>query len=237
MLAAMLMHSFPRIALVTVFAAFAGSCSSPVVEPPAPVMPVIPEPPADARIFDVEPGSSELQLYVYRDGRLAELGHNHVVVSAALEGRIYLADSAGDSFVDLVLPVASLAVDPEAARAAAGEDFSSNISEKAKQDTRNNMLGPELLKATEYPEIRIRSIRIDGAPPEISLHLAIEIAGAMHTLDVPASVGVGPHDIYVRSRFSFLQTELGLTPFSALMGSLLVRDQVDARILLVAKAR
>jgi hypothetical protein len=67
--------------------------------------------------------SSQLDVRVYRDGPMQKLGHNHVITTAALTGTIQMREPVAASSFELSLPLESLVVDDDAARARAGADF------------------------------------------------------------------------------------------------------------------
>ena len=71
--------------------------------------------------FVLDP-ASRITLRVYRAGRLAHLGHNHVIEAVDLDGRLWGLDHGG-GLADLRLRVNRLRVDDPAARTAAGEAF------------------------------------------------------------------------------------------------------------------
>src|SRR5947208_13040426 len=117
--------------------------------------------PAAAPRYSVAPQASEIRLLVYRDGPLARFGHNHVVVGR-VHGEIRAGDTAAASGFRLEIPVDSFAVDPPAARAEEGDEFAAQVSEPARRDTRENMLGAEMLDAAKHPLIRVESIALVG---------------------------------------------------------------------------
>ncbi|MFE8197185.1 hypothetical protein RKT50_24475, partial [Salmonella enterica subsp. enterica serovar 1,4,[5],12:i:-] len=88
---------------------------------------------------------------------LARLGHNHVISSTDLQGRIWLGRTLGSSGFDIRVPVETLIVDDNQARLAEGPDFPLNLSEDAKQGTKANMLRETLLDGARYPEVHIQS--------------------------------------------------------------------------------
>jgi len=121
---------------------------------------------ADESVFDrcyqLDSAASELRLLVYKDGPLARVGHNHVMVSYSLIGALALARQVADSILRVVLPVTSLEVDPPALRAQEGEDFSSVVSDEARAGTRTNMLGDGVLSAAEFPELSAEMVSLTG---------------------------------------------------------------------------
>ncbi|HEV8106026.1 MAG TPA: YceI family protein, partial [Burkholderiales bacterium] len=67
-----------------------------------------------AKVYRIEPGVSLVVARVYRGGRLAKLGHDHVVSSREPRGFV----DADNGRCDLYVAVESLAVDDPAQRAA-----------------------------------------------------------------------------------------------------------------------
>jgi hypothetical protein len=231
------MSLFTRVLFVfSIFAlAFAlASCQRPVApaaeDPRLDPVQVAP----DARRYVIQPGASMLQIFVYREGRLARLGHNHVLSSTQLSGAVYLAPDRLDSSVELRLPMASLEVDRAELRAAAGPDFPGVVDAEAIAGTRKNMLGELQLDVARYPDLILRSRRVTGAGDELQLTMELAFKSAVRTISVPVVLTWAGEEIVATGSFSVAQTELGLEPFSALLGALRVRDVVDISFRLVA---
>ena len=102
-----------------------------------------------AKVYRVEPGDSLVVVRVYRGGRLAKLGHDHVVSGREPRGFIDADKGRGDLYV----AVETLAVDDPAQRAAAG--FESTPSESDIAGTRSNML-EKVLQAERFPFVVLR---------------------------------------------------------------------------------
>jgi hypothetical protein len=192
-----------------------------------------------------------LTILVFRAGALASAGHNHVIASRTLGGTIYLTqDSAGVSF-EVHLPVDSLTVDDAALRAEQDSaDFPPDVPQSAKEGTRQNMLGSALLNAAAFPEIVLRALPAsapaspaapaDSAPlPQSGVlrsRVQAEVRGQPHTLLVPVHYERSGRTITASGDFTLRQSELGLTPFSAMLGALQVRDEMRVRFRIVAHA-
>jgi len=143
--------------------------------------------PSGAPRYTVDPEGSEVRLLVYRDGPLARFGHNHVIV-ARVQGEIRAGDAATASGFRLEVPVDSFAVDPPAARAEEGDEFAAQVSEPARRDTRENMLGRDILDAAAYPIIGIESIALAGPAWNPSVTARVTLRGAMRDLRFRAAV-------------------------------------------------
>ncbi len=169
-----------------------------------------------ARVYRVEPGDSLVVVRVYRGGRLARLGHDHVVSSREPRGFV----DADKGRADLYVAVESLAVDDPARRAAAG--FESTPSESDIAGTRSNML-EKVLEAERFPFVvlRVRALEQDAVQAELSLH------GVTRPLRIPAKIERGAERIGISGSFAINQTDFGIEPFSVFGGALAVQDRVD----------
>jgi len=199
-----------------------------VVPPGGPAAPV-------GRRFDVVSAESLLTIRVYRAGPLAAAGHDHLIASRQLTGSIYVpGDLTGTTF-ELHVPVDGMTVDEPSLRAREGPDFSAAVPDSARTGTRRNMLGPALLDAEHFAQIVLRSATI-GRPAQGALQaqVSVEIRGARHTIRVPVRYQQGPDEVVASGELPLKQTDLGLTPFSALLGALQVRDEMRVRFRIVA---
>ena len=192
--------------------------------------------------FDVIPARSRLIVLVYRAGPLAALGHNHVIACRCLTGTVYLPRDPLHAGFDLHIAVKQFTVDDPALRAAEhSADFPPDVSQSARQGTRHNMLGAAQLNAANFPEITLRSAGLqpspDGKRNDVVAQVLVRLAGAQRSIAVPLHYDVRADEIVVTGEFPLKQTDLGLTPFSVLGGSLEVRNGMKVRLRLVARRR
>ncbi|HEX6259748.1 MAG TPA: YceI family protein [Woeseiaceae bacterium] len=187
-----------------------------------------------AEQFRIVPGESELRVLVFRSGSLARLAHNHVISSTALSGTLTAGDTAAGSSLDIHLPVDSLVVDDARVRAEEGRAFSAEVSEKDVHGTRRNMLGPRLLQAGEFDSIRVSSTSISGDFPDLKIEADIMIRGARHVVELPAIVERYDDRIVATGSADVAHSELGLSPFTAALGTMRVGDQMTFKYRVVA---
>ena len=185
------------------------------------------QPPADTSRWQVDHENSELELRVYRAGPLASFGHNHII-EFPLNGVVYRGDDIASSGFRLVVPLQRAVIDRPAARAAAGEEFSKEISSQARSGTRENMLGPDLLDAASHREIVIESVSISGSSPDIMATLRIRLKGKVFERAFAARSSDEGDRLFIDAHFTLTQSGLGLEQYSALGGGLKVRDDFDA---------
>ena len=190
-----------------------------------------------ATVYTIDGDETILRVYVGRAGVLARMGHNHVVHTQSINGQVMLAANAVDSTASFSFPVNSFIVDDQSERDRAGDGFESQPGESAITGTRENMLGENVLNAQSYPEIAIDVSTVSAEQEQWLLNVAINIQGNTFTQEIPATVSVSDSRISVVSRFSLDHEDLGLSPFSALGGSLRVAETLDFELQLSATAQ
>ena len=199
------------------------------------------------RPYDLVPGESLITILAYRGGALAKAGHNHVVASHDLSGTIYVPDELTRTSVAVRIPVEGLTIDEASVRAKEGPDFSADVPDSAKEGTRHNMLGDALLSAAGNPEILLESESLEGAGAAASdgasrthgnliAHIRVTVRNTPHSIAVPVHYELrAPDQVVVSGELPIKQTELGLTPFSAMLGALQVQDELRVKFQLKAQ--
>jgi polyisoprenoid-binding protein YceI len=245
------MHAMTRTGLLLGLCLGLAACPRPVQPPPpAPsVPPVQPQPPkpgdiptpsgdiAAATIYQIDPDASELHILVYRGGTFARLGHNHVMSSQSVSGRIWMQPRFAASGFELSFPVAELIVDDAAARRAAGSDFPPDIAAADKEGTRQNMLRPEVLDAERHPRIELKSAKVGGSLQAPQVTARITIKQASREVAVPVVVAIDGNRLSASGEFELLQTDFGIQPFSVALGAVAVKDALLVRFKLIADRR
>jgi hypothetical protein len=194
----------------------------------------LPPPPSGVPVYRIDGGHSELRLLVYRAGPMAKFGHNHVMVNDAVSGWVAAAHGVSGASLSLSIPVAAFVVDDAAARAAEGADFSEEVAGEAREGTRHNMLSEPCLDGDRYPSITLTSnsvTMVDGKPVAT---LAVNVAGHESTLVVPFMLTTTSDSVSASGTFVLRQSDLGLVPFSILLGALQVQNDITVKFNLVA---
>lgn len=173
-------------------------------------------------VFRIDGAASLVTVYVYRDGPLARLGHDHVVASRDVRGFAAAPTDPARARADLRMPVATLIVDAADLRAAAGFE-----SEPAADDiagTRENML--KSLDAEAFPAVELAATL--AAPlPEPRLSVELRLHGIARRFDVPVALSVDADRLEVSGSFEVRQSEFGIEPFSVFGGALKVADRLN----------
>jgi polyisoprenoid-binding protein YceI len=222
------------------------ACPRPV-RPPAPVPEVPPQPAptqpaplpgeAGATLYQIDPQASVLHIFVYRAGTFARLGHNHVMTSKSVHGRVWMRSHFQASGFELAFPVADLVVDDPDARRAAGTDFPPDVPDADKEGTRKNMLRTEVLDAETYPNVTVKSATVEGSLQAAKVTARITIKNTSHDVVVPTNIVMNGDRLSASGEFDILQTDFGMKPFSVALGALEVQDRLHVRFNLVAEKR
>jgi polyisoprenoid-binding protein YceI len=212
--------------------ALAACRPAPVARLPVPAT----EAPAGASLFQVDADASQLRFYLHADGPMARVGHSHVISAHAIAGNVWLQPQPERSACELRLPVTAFVVDDPQERAEAGNEYAEPLAAADRDGTRTHMLGESQLNAARFPEITLRCRQLTATPDGMSLALAVTLRDHEAQLTVPLKWERQGDTLRASGEFTFRQSELGLAPYSLLLGALRVADEVQARFVLVARA-
>jgi polyisoprenoid-binding protein YceI len=200
----------------------------------APARPAAGAAAAGVPVYEIDPAQSELRVLVYRAGPLARLGHNHVIINRALAGWVDAQEPLSSASFSLRVPVAEFVVDDAQARSEEGADFSTAVPDDAKAGTRHNMLGAALLDAERYPTVTLTSTGIRQQPGALLATMTVDLKGRESVLGVPFMLERAADRIAASGTAVLRQSELGLSPFSVMLGALQVQDEITVKFKLIA---
>jgi polyisoprenoid-binding protein YceI len=228
----------PSIAAALTVAALLASCQAPppkpgptVAPPQAPAVP----PPAGRR-YRVVPAASAVRILVYRGGSLSKLGHNHVITSHDLSGTVVVPEDPTQTQFEIVMPVAPLTVDEPEERNREGADFSTQVSDTAREGTHKNMMKTEVLDGDNYPAVTVRSTRIARSGDDYDVVFEVELRGLKYQLEAPVHVVLDGGQLVATGEFAVKQSDIGITPFTAALGALAIRDEIRLKFDIVTIA-
>jgi len=205
--------------------------------------------------YDIVADESLLTIRVYRGGTLASAGHNHLIALHALSGTIYVPADVRRTSFEAHIAVSAFTVDEPALRAQEhSADFPPDVPEAAREGTRRNMLGEALLDSERNPQIVLRSVRLESAGQPapatgsetggeagsearaVLARVQTTVRGEVRTINVPVRYQLTAGALNVSGEAPLRQSDIGLTPFSALLGALQVQDEMRVRFRIVARA-
>lgn len=177
--------------------------------------------------YVVDASQSDVHWLVYKAGALARLGHNHTVAVGDLAGSVLVngADLAKSQF-DLQFAVAELVVDDPALRSTLGEEFASVPTAEDVAGTRTNMLSERVLDGEKHPQIRITGSGPAAAGNMQELAVQVQLLGRTVELKVPTEVTLQGDVLRASGEFELNHADLGMQPFSVMMGALQVGEKL-----------
>jgi polyisoprenoid-binding protein YceI len=184
--------------------------------------------------YTIVSGHSELVVTAHKSGLFSFLaGHEHGIIPTAWAGELCI-DSADitRSSLAISVPAESLVIDSPQARRLAGLDPQNGPGPEDRAKIQQKMLGPEVLDAQRYSEIRFQS-RTVAVSVDDSTRLRItgtfELHGRSDTVMVPVTLSRPLGDsLRARGSFQFRQTRFGIEPESV-AGLVNVKDEMTLR--------
>lgn len=199
----------------------------PARPPPALTAPYAASATAGANVYRLDGPASQVLVLVGKAGPLAGFGHRHAIVAGNVRG-FAIVRSDGSGRTNLVFPVRALRVDPPAVRQSLGGDYAKTLDAGARSGTRKHMLGKSVLDAARYPWIGLAATAAAGNNPR-GLDIRVTLHGQTHEVSAPARLLRDGPLLAVDGDFAIRQTAFGITPYSAALGGLRVKDTLHIR--------
>lgn len=244
--AAVLIGCAPRMDKPAPEASEASEAVASEVGAPAPAVPDRPRAPtrrtapakaAPTGDFEVDPAASDVRIFVYRSGRLARVGHNHVISSRDVQGKVSVAKTQNlrGSRVKLRIPVATLVVDDPVLRGEAGEEFESALTQEQIEGTLRTMLSAAVLHAAPFPLVTVEGTVVGGTLPDLEMDMVMTIRDREHQFRTPVRVERPEDRITAVGEFRIRQSDFEIEPVSMLQGALSVEDELKVQFSIVAR--
>ena len=186
-----------------------------------------------------------LLLRTHKDGLASGFAHNHVIRAVDFSGDLSWDEAHPEATaMAITVQVGALAVDEQKIRATPGADFSSAISPEDRQKVRRNMLDEGQLDAKKFPTIAFRSTSVkpgrsfaSGEPEKGTATLQVfgklTLHGVTKEVSFPAKVTTTGTTVTGDAHFTFKTSDYGISPYSAALGTIKNRDEVELVLHLV----
>ncbi|MDQ1358338.1 MAG: hypothetical protein QOJ52_274 [Acidimicrobiaceae bacterium] len=159
----------------------------------------------------------KLLVNVYKDGMAAKMGHDLTLEASSWSGKADIdPDDPSASSVSVSTDASSL----EIAEAKGG---AKPLSDSDKRDIKKSITSKILTNGA----ISFESTAVSGTPPRLQVKGDLTINGQSQPVTLDLNVDDNGH---ATGTTSFKQTQFGVKPFSAMMGALKVKDNVDITI-------
>lgn len=166
--------------------------------------------------YQLGPDAGELVLRTGRTGLGTKAGHDLVLEATQWAGTV-LVDAADPARSAVAVEVV---VDSLEVREGTGGVKPLTRSDRA-QIRRN--IREKILRTAQHPTITFRSTRISGTPDKLIVDGDLTILGTARPITVQASVDAHGS---VRGSTTVVQTQWGITPYTAFFGALKLADEV-----------
>lgn len=162
------------------------------------------------------PDSGTLHLLTGVEGKAARMGHDLVLDLSDWSAEADVTDGAPTA-VRLRAGLASFAVQ-------SGTGGAKPLSDKDRATIRKNALGS--MRADEHPEVTFSSTSISPSDRGFQVTGDLSIGGRTS----PVTVDLAVDGSALTARGSVVQTQFDVTPYSAMLGALRLRDRVDVAL-------
>ena len=166
--------------------------------------------------WSLTPADGELHILTGVAGRAAKMGHRLTIAMTSWQASAQW-DGSAPAHAELTVDVDSIAV-------LSGEGGLTPLSGPEKGVCRSNAL--KSLDAKKFPQIRFASDQVAKTSDGYRLDGTVEIHGTSHPQIVDLKVVDTGDALELSARVPVAQTEFGVKPFSLMMGSLKVADEV-----------
>ena len=108
------------------------------------------------------------------------------------------------------------------------------MNDRVTVEIENHVAEVTLLNSANFSNITIRSQSWSGELPDVRVKSDVTIIGRANYLEFPASVNITGDRIVVTGNFVLTHKQIGLKPFTAVLGGLRVRNELGIKFLITA---
>jgi polyisoprenoid-binding protein YceI len=182
--------------------------------------------PASEGPYLLDPKRSTFQVLAEAGGVLAAFAHDHHIQIRDFSGTVNLSPgSVETASLDLSIKADSLTL-------------TDKVSEKDRHEIEGTMKG-KVLETAKFPKISFRSSAITATKKgDASYWLQVNGTLSLHGVDrkvtLPVSITLKGNSVRAAGTFKLRQTDYGITPVSAAVGTIKVKDEVTLSFDIVA---
>ena len=167
------------------------------------------------------------RVYIFVD-RTTALGHSHGVEGHLMSGNLPLHGSQPGA---LVIDMKSFDADTSMGRKVFG--LADDIDQGTRKKVNENMLGPEVLHVSKYPEARLENIKListgktsDRKLPEVVMEGDFTLHNTTRRISATCDLEEKNGWNHLRGKFRIRQTDYGITPYTRVLGAVGVKDEL-----------
>jgi polyisoprenoid-binding protein YceI len=183
--------------------------------------------PPKGKSYLVKKDKSEFKIYVYKAGFASGFAHDHVMGVEKFTGQVNCdPDQPKKSSVFIKIQSPSLKVlDPK-------------VSVSDREKIKKSMDSDEVLDVKKYPTIKFLSsaVKVVKRGKEIQLKVTgtLYLHGKKKKITIPIAITFPKSGQLVAvGKYTLTQTDFGITPYSAYLGAVKVKDKIDIKFKIV----
>jgi polyisoprenoid-binding protein YceI len=175
---------------------------------------------AQEQIWTIDPGESDVRIHVGKAGLFSAAGHEHEVIAPGASGTVRLDPQQIErASIELTFEAASLKVTGKGEPA---EDV---------PEVQETMLSERVLDVARHPRISFRSSQVTVSTPsagQLRLRVAGELTlrGVTRPVQSAVEVQMSPNRLTGKGTVIVKQTDFGIQPVTAGLGTVRVKDEV-----------
>lgn len=183
--------------------------------------------------YTLDKKQSEVLVKTWKEGVAAALAHNHVIQATEFSGAISFDPAAPEAAtVKVTVQAASLVPDEAALRKRNGEPV--EVGEADRKKIAENMLGEGQLNAAKFPTISFASTGVShDAKGALVLAGQLTLHGVTKPVSLPVTIAVKDQQLVGDGKLRFRTSDFGIKPYSAALGTVRNRDEVELVLHLV----
>ena len=172
---------------------------------------------------EVGPADGTLLIRTGREGAAAKMGHDLSIVATAWSATVtVVAEQPDRSSVRATIDAASLTVRE-------GRGGATALTTKQQSDIEKT-IRDKVLESDRHPQITFVSTAVGGTVALPTVTGDLTIAGTTRSVSLRLAVHDGEGGVRVSGSTQIVQSDFGIKPYSALLGTLRVRDTVDLEV-------
>lgn len=181
-----------------------------------------------ARHYTLVPAESSFTVFVAKGGFLSGLAHDHNIGVKVFSGEINITGAGFDTgALQLEAQTESLVI-------------LDNVSEKDRAEITKNMR-TAVLDTAKYPKVVFRSTSLTGFSQKdnsasFTLNGDLTLHGVTKRIALPVTLTLTGQTLRATGQYTLRQTDFGITPYSAALGTIKVKNEVVIKFNIVAKA-
>ena len=182
---------------------------------------------ANAEEWKPRTDRSDLHIHVRKRGLLSAAAHDHLFRARRFEVRI-----EGRTADPLTLRL-RVSVDSSSLK-----DEAPGLSPKDRASVEQTTAGPEVLDHANHPEVVLEGSATEARPTHdgatVTLLTRLTLHGTTRELRFPVELRFRGDEVEAQGSFRIRQSDYGIRPYTAMLGTVGVEDEVEIRFRLVA---